>query len=656
MATKSKKKKKSNQNYSAKLADGRRVTVKNGVKTYSSGSSGGSSKSAPVSGNKPSGVDKNLFLQQGETPDQYKARTESYFKTGTTPELNQPSPELKDLSIKMAKNQPVETPITPPKSPQDYAKDIVSGMQNPDTSGIGTQSTQGDEAPGVQPGVNDAVAGAMPQQTGVGSTGSVGSTPGTNVPTDPTLMNGGTPMSTVATGGYQKIGPAYFQRSSDGMRAVSDPSIISGLKHGTIPYSNGQLDGTIFSKNSVPLLNQGQAITTPPASTTNQGATPYTTYESYQQKYGLTQDQTGFFSDPKGTISSMTEEIYKITGIQEANDAIKGITEDLEDIENKRDDEIADVNDNPWLTEGIRMRQISSIEGRYEDKIANRTNKLRLLEDVRNNAQQQAQFAIGTAISLWDKERTFQQHQIDSWNEQAQREFTNKMAVMGFDQEAYQFEATQARGAYEFDANLAISKFVADTNASNAQKNREIDWYNAETSRMNSLKANTNGLDAVTARELQGKVDSSDELIRLSTQYRALVNDKGFSYSGPFGDRETQGKVQSLRGQMMAAYKKAEALGTLDAGVTALMDRILGDEPVSGAFTPLTNFTGGRSQTIVSSVDSLLEGLYIQRNRDAARLGLDPIGTAAPAQIWTSPSGNTYNLPGMNSNSTTTSI
>lgn len=404
--------------------------------TSSSGGSSGSTTSQQIADIKAQAQKIQDELNKSVASGTIKSDSSS-SPTTTKP---QTTDALRNLSVGMAngtitnQSQVGQTPAqTPAQTPEDWAQSFMDSMSqnNPDTSGVGTQSTQGDATAGEQPGVNDAVMGAMGGQApgGGGSVGgSVGGSgllPGQVTPGG-TLMTGGTPMATVATGGYQKIGPAYFQKSSDGMRAVSDPSIISGLKHGTIPYTTGQLDGTTFSKHSVPLTPQvGQQ----PGDTTDEGATSLMTYESMKQKYGLQQGQTDFFSDPMKTISDITAQIYNASGMSDANSAIKDITGELEDLENKRDDEIADINDNPWLTEGVRLRQIASVEGRYEDKIANRTNKLRLLEDVRNNAQQQSQFAIGTAISLWDKQRTFQQAQIDSWNEQAQNEFNNKIKL-----------------------------------------------------------------------------------------------------------------------------------------------------------------------------------------------------------------------------------
>lgn len=373
-----------------------------------------------------------------ETPQQTVARVSRQSGNAVIPSQGT-SPDLTNLSVGLVQGQQQSG-----QSPEDWARAFMEQMQgqNPDTSGVGTQSTQGDASAGVQPGVNDAMAGVAGATGGMDFMGSIGGTPGTSVPQGPMGASGAGPV-TGATGGYVKVGPAYFEKYSDGLRAVSDPTVISGLKHGTIPYATQGLDGTTFSKYSVPLVDPTkQAVADAnlramglPAEgdMVDQGAGLLNTYQNYQQKYGLSQTQTDYFNDPMKTVREITSQIFEMSGVSDANDMIKDITGDLEDLENERDGKIADINDNPWLTEGVRLRQIASVEARYEDKIANHTNRLRLLEDVRNNAQQQAQFAVGTAISLWDKERTFQQHQIDSWNEQAQNQIDNTFKAAQLD-------------------------------------------------------------------------------------------------------------------------------------------------------------------------------------------------------------------------------
>lgn len=116
-------------------------------------------------------------------------------------------------------------------------------------------------------------------------------------------------------------------------------------------------------------------------------------------------------------------------GVDQANSMISDIGDELEGLENDRDDEIREINDNAWLTEGVRLRQISKVEEKYEDKISNRVNRLRLLESTRDSARQQAQFALGTAISMWDSQQRIQQQQVQMYYDQAQREFDNTIEL-----------------------------------------------------------------------------------------------------------------------------------------------------------------------------------------------------------------------------------
>lgn len=188
----------------------------------------------------------------------------------------------------------------------------------------------------------------------------------------------------------------------------------------------GSLRGApISTQESITPVSAG-AITETSNTAPNATAQSYT---AVQQKFGLPQTPQDFSSDPIKTIKDITKQVFSAMGLGEANKEIKNISGELEDLENDRDDEIRDINDDPWLTEGVRIRQIQKVEQKYEDRINNRVNRLQLLESVRDDATQQAQFALGTAISLFDQERRFQATQTQMYYDQAQREFDNAVTI-----------------------------------------------------------------------------------------------------------------------------------------------------------------------------------------------------------------------------------
>lgn len=153
------------------------------------------------------------------------------------------------------------------------------------------------------------------------------------------------------------------------------------------------------------------------------------TLESLKQKLGLITSPEEFKADPISSIQSITKQVFASMGLGEANSEIKTISNELEKLENKRDEEIRAIQDDPWLTEGVKLRQIENAKEKASDEINNRVNKLQLLESVRDNAQQQAQFALGTAISIYDMERKFQADQIQQYYSQAQKDFENSLAL-----------------------------------------------------------------------------------------------------------------------------------------------------------------------------------------------------------------------------------
>lgn len=130
-------------------------------------------------------------------------------------------------------------------------------------------------------------------------------------------------------------------------------------------------------------------------------------------------------------------------------------------------------------------------------------------------------------------------------------------------------------------------------------------------------------VDPVTKRQLETSLSSSDNLLRLANEYKTIIDDQGIT-NRAFGSSETLGKINSLRALMTAEYKKAETLGTLDAGVLALMSQIVGEEPTSGLLPFNQNIQGRRSSKLSSQIGTFIENITTSQARDKARLGIAP--------------------------------
>ena len=136
-------------------------------------------------------------------------------------------------------------------------------------------------------------------------------------------------------------------------------------------------------------------------------------------------------------------------------------------------------------------------------------------------------------------------------------------------------------------------------------------------------------LDPTTKRGLEEKVSSTSSLLTLAAEYKDIIDNEGYT-NQVFGDSATLGRISSLRGLITAEYKRAESLGTLDAGLLKLMDSILGEEPTSSivGYGPegniFTNATGRKSAKLSAQLGEFVDSLTTQRAQDQLRLGINP--------------------------------
>jgi hypothetical protein len=394
--------------------------------TKTSTSSGGSSTSSTSTAPKTTTTAAIDYTKSpNETIDQYNARIEA-ARAGTTtaPTTSTTSDALKNLSVGLAQGKTItQADIKAGSLNSGGAMDFGGSTPLQNLSiGLAQQPQGTAQASQTQQQAPQASQGAPQAPTAPTSapTGSQGAPAGTQAPAS--SMAPGTAPSTPTPSGvpeYVNLQGAYFRQTQEGLAAVDDPTIIKGLKTGAIPSTKAQeMPGAADSFASVVSSQAGPTLVQ--------------SYSGMANTFGLPPPQIGqsqFLNDPISFISQMTTQINKAMGLDQASSEITKITKEYEKLQNKKDAEIRDINDNPWLTEGVRLRQIQKTEEKYSDEEGNMTTRLQLLENVKKDATQQAQFALGTAVSLFDAERRFQAQQVQMYYDQAQRQFENQIAL-----------------------------------------------------------------------------------------------------------------------------------------------------------------------------------------------------------------------------------
>lgn len=493
MATKKSKKSSSKKSSSSKSSSkkvksivkntkGQKVTTyTDGTKSYSGGSSSSSSKTSTPSTTSSKTID--YTKSASESIDQYNARiaaargvsapTPTAPTTSSIDYTKSPNESVEQYNTRIANARsstpvaPVETPLSTPTdlTTPTTLQDVISAFENTQT----------------QPSEGDTTAQTDQTQTDQTQTDQTGNVVQPEVGVmGPTTQIGG--AQSLGGGTQSTVTPLSNPSVVDFLNASGRPSDFSSRKQlagqlgisgytGTASQNQqllGYLRGTPMSptdqvtqSSAGGIAEQGK-ITPAPVSNAK-------SLETARAKFGFPQTKDDFEADPISSIKDITKQILGAMGYDEANSAYKTIADELEQMENDRDDEIRNINDDPWLTEGVRIRQIKKVEEKWADRIDSRVNKLQLLDNVRDDARQQAQFALGTAISVWDTERKIQAAQTEQYYQQAQREFENSLKLYELTQpksadlpsgvQEYMFAVEQGFGGtyFDFKAQLAAA-------------------------------------------------------------------------------------------------------------------------------------------------------------------------------------------------------
>lgn len=149
------------------------------------------------------------------------------------------------------------------------------------------------------------------------------------------------------------------------------------------------------------------------------------------------------------------------------------------------------------------------------------------------------------------------------------------------------------------------------------------DWrqYNPATGKYDELDGVGGGgtganLSKVQRAKISDKVVANTELASQIQEYKDLIDDVGFE--GTTWGATNLGKYDALRGRITTTLKKVETLGTLDAGVQQLVDKLIGQSPEKHGFTQ--NIGGFGAKRISSGLDTQLRIIKDQIKVDNERL------------------------------------
>lgn len=133
------------------------------------------------------------------------------------------------------------------------------------------------------------------------------------------------------------------------------------------------------------------------------------TTKNILSRFGVTETSA---TSPFTSFAENYRQVYDSMGLTSVKSQIDDITKQYGDLQEKLNDEISTVNENPWLTEGGRQDRVKALQSRYEGRLGNLTNRLTLLNNLHEAGRQEAQFVVSQALAQQRSGEQFRQEAI----------------------------------------------------------------------------------------------------------------------------------------------------------------------------------------------------------------------------------------------------
>lgn len=158
----------------------------------------------------------------------------------------------------------------------------------------------------------------------------------------------------------------------------------------------------------------------PPAPKSSQKSDPDSALAGYGYELSDTA-QDSFKIAPAKSFQEVYSGVIKSLGANDVRDELEDITKKINSLDQEEADKVSDINENPWLTEGVRVSQIQKLRDRYELKRAPLSSNLEIYTDLYKTARDEAQYIATQTLNQYNNEREFQMDQIQLWMDQAEK-------------------------------------------------------------------------------------------------------------------------------------------------------------------------------------------------------------------------------------------
>lgn len=111
---------------------------------------------------------------------------------------------------------------------------------------------------------------------------------------------------------------------------------------------------------------------------------------------------------PTKFVTDLYQQIYKNSGLSDIKTQYENFNKQINTITDEMNDKVVDVNNNPWLTEGVRAREVKKIQDKYQSRIDSATNSAKYMQTLYDSGLEEARFITQQASTAYNNEIDFQ--------------------------------------------------------------------------------------------------------------------------------------------------------------------------------------------------------------------------------------------------------
>lgn len=153
----------------------------------------------------------------------------------------------------------------------------------------------------------------------------------------------------------------------------------------------------------------------------------------------------GTYKNPYQTFIDTYSDVLKQFGVGTVKTQLEDVNKKYTDLQNQKADDIAKINDDPWLTEGIRLKKIDSINNKYEVREKNLTGQITNLQKIYSDGIDQAKFVAQEATNIAHNQAVLDQNLLIQKMSLAEKalEFDQNQTKGTADLQEYQYAQAQ---------------------------------------------------------------------------------------------------------------------------------------------------------------------------------------------------------------------